>query len=83
MDSWSLLYDIVILLVASLLLGGVFSRFGQSPLVGSVDIFAELGRAMRRIDLFVPVRLLGFLAIPFPPDEIMPKRRHCRKAAKC
>ena len=34
MDLWIILGDIVILLAASLLIGGVFSRFGQSPLVG-------------------------------------------------
>jgi len=34
MDAWTLLSDIVILLAASLLVGGLFSRFGQSPLVG-------------------------------------------------
>ncbi|MBI2477344.1 MAG: cation:proton antiporter [Planctomycetia bacterium] len=34
MDLWTLLGDIVVLLGACLLLGGIFSRFGQSPLVG-------------------------------------------------
>jgi CPA2 family monovalent cation:H+ antiporter-2 len=34
MDLWALLGDIVVLLAASLLLGGLLSRFGQSPLVG-------------------------------------------------
>ncbi len=34
MDYWNLVLEIVILLGGSLLLGGVFSRFGQSPLVG-------------------------------------------------
>ncbi len=34
MDLWTILSDIVILLVGSLLLGGLFSRLGQSPLVG-------------------------------------------------
>ena len=34
MDLWTLLGDIVVLLAASLLLGGLLSRFGQSPLVG-------------------------------------------------
>lgn len=34
MDLWTILGDIVILLAACLLLGGLFSRFGQSPLVG-------------------------------------------------
>ena len=34
MDLWTLLGDIVVLLAACLLAGGVFSRFGQSPLVG-------------------------------------------------
>ncbi len=34
MDLWILLGDIVVLLTACLLLGGLFSRFGQSPLVG-------------------------------------------------
>src|SRR3989304_859785 len=34
MDVWFLLSDIVILLGGALLLGGIFSRFGQSPLVG-------------------------------------------------
>jgi len=33
-DVWTILSDIVILLAASLLLGGVFSALGQSPLVG-------------------------------------------------
>lgn len=34
MDSWALLFDIVLLLAASLLAGGLFSKLGQSPLVG-------------------------------------------------
>lgn len=34
MDLWTILRDIVVLLGASLLFGGVFSRFGQSPIVG-------------------------------------------------
>ena len=34
MDLWTLLGDIVMLLGACLLVGGLFSRFGQSPLVG-------------------------------------------------
>lgn len=34
MDLWTILGDIVVLLAACLLLGGLFSRFGQSPLVG-------------------------------------------------
>jgi CPA2 family monovalent cation:H+ antiporter-2 len=33
-NLWLILGDIVILLSASLLIGGLFSRFGQSPLVG-------------------------------------------------
>lgn len=34
MDVWNILADIVVLLGAAVLLGGVFARFGQSPLVG-------------------------------------------------
>lgn len=34
MDLWVILRDIVILLGASLIAGGLFSRFGQSPIVG-------------------------------------------------
>lgn len=34
MDLWTILGDIVVLLAASLMLGGLLSRFGQSPLVG-------------------------------------------------
>lgn len=34
MELWTILGDIVVLLAACLLLGGVFTRFGQSPLVG-------------------------------------------------
>lgn len=34
MDQWIILRDIVVLLGACLLVGGVFSRFGQSPIVG-------------------------------------------------
>lgn len=34
MNLWLILGDIVVLLAVSLLIGGVFSRFGQSPLVG-------------------------------------------------
>jgi CPA2 family monovalent cation:H+ antiporter-2 len=36
MDLWGLLFDVVVLLAASLLLGALFSRFGQSPLVGYI-----------------------------------------------
>lgn len=43
MDLWSLFGDIVILLAACLLLGGLFSRFGQSPLVGYLLAGAILG----------------------------------------
>ncbi len=34
MDIWTLLSDVVLLLSACLVMGGVFSRLGQSPLVG-------------------------------------------------
>lgn len=34
MDLWLLLRDIVVLLAGALLLGGLFSRWGQSPLIG-------------------------------------------------
>lgn len=34
MDLWTILGDIIVLLGASLLIGGLFSRFGQSPIVG-------------------------------------------------
>ena len=34
MELWTILGDIVVLLGASLLVGGLFSRFGQSPIVG-------------------------------------------------
>lgn len=34
METWNLLFEIVILLGASLVLGGLCSRFGQSPLIG-------------------------------------------------
>ncbi|MFH5806068.1 cation:proton antiporter [Alienimonas sp. DA493] len=34
MDLWLLLRDIVVLLAGSLLVGGLFARFGQSPIVG-------------------------------------------------
>ncbi|MFG0261727.1 MAG: cation:proton antiporter [Novipirellula sp. JB048] len=34
MDLWIILRDIVVLLGACLLVGGVFARFGQSPIVG-------------------------------------------------
>jgi len=34
LDLWTILRDIVVLLGASLLVGGTFSRFGQSPIVG-------------------------------------------------
>lgn len=34
MDIWSLLSDIVILLSGALVLGGLFARYGQSPLIG-------------------------------------------------
>ncbi len=34
MDIWQLLFEIVALLAGALILGGIFARFGQSPLVG-------------------------------------------------
>lgn len=43
MDAWALLSDIIILLGASLLLGGIFSRFHQSPLVGYIIAGMVLG----------------------------------------
>ncbi len=61
MNLWTILGDIVVLLSASLLIGGLFSRFGQSPLVGyllagmmlgglgsqqEIEAIAELGVAL-------------------------------------
>lgn len=43
MDLWTILGDVVILLAASLLVGGLFSRFGQSPLVGYLFVRMLLG----------------------------------------
>jgi CPA2 family monovalent cation:H+ antiporter-2 len=43
MELWTLLGDIVVLLSACLLLGGLFSRFGQSPLVGYLIAGMVLG----------------------------------------
>lgn len=34
MESWKVLFDILVLLSASLLLGGLMARWGQSPLLG-------------------------------------------------
>lgn len=34
MDQWIILRDIIVLLGGSLIVGGVFSRFGQTPVVG-------------------------------------------------
>ncbi|MCB9783682.1 MAG: cation:proton antiporter [Candidatus Omnitrophica bacterium] len=34
MELWKLLLDVIVLLTACLIVGGIFSRFGQSPLVG-------------------------------------------------
>ena len=34
LDIWHLLFEIVALLAGALVLGGIFARFGQSPLVG-------------------------------------------------
>lgn len=43
MDLWKLLGEIVILLAAALLVGGVFSRMGQSPIVGYLLAGMALG----------------------------------------
>ncbi|REJ71542.1 MAG: sodium:proton exchanger [Planctomycetota bacterium] len=43
MELWTILGDVVLLLSASLLLGGVFSRFGQSPMVGYLLAGMALG----------------------------------------
>ena len=43
MDLWLLIGDIVVLLAASLVLGAIFSRFGQSPLVGYILAGMVLG----------------------------------------
>ncbi len=43
MDLWTILRDIVVLLGASLLVGGLFSRFGQSPIVGYLLAGMALG----------------------------------------
>ncbi len=49
MDLWTLLGDIIVLLAACLLLGGLFSRFGQSPLIGYLLAGMALGgRAVYR-----------------------------------
>ncbi len=34
MPIWTLLFEIVVLLGAALVLGGLFARLGQSPLLG-------------------------------------------------
>ena len=43
MDLWVIMRDVVILLGASLLVGGVFARFGQSPIVGYLFAGMMLG----------------------------------------
>lgn len=43
LDVWIILGDIVILLGASLIVGGLFSRFGQSPIVGYLIAGMALG----------------------------------------
>jgi len=43
MHLWTLLGDIIVLLAACLLLGGLFSRFGQSPLIGYLLAGMALG----------------------------------------
>ncbi|QDV86528.1 cation:proton antiporter [Planctomycetes bacterium TBK1r] len=43
MELWTILRDIVVLLGASLMVGGVFSRFGQSPIVGYLFAGMMLG----------------------------------------
>ena len=43
MDLWTLFGDIIVLLAACLLLGGLFSRFGQSPLIGYLLAGMALG----------------------------------------
>ena len=43
MDLWIILRDVVVLLAACLLVGGVFSRFGQSPIVGYLLVGMVLG----------------------------------------
>lgn len=43
MELWTLLGNIVVLLAASLILGGLFARFGQSPLVGYLIAGMMLG----------------------------------------
>lgn len=43
MDLWIILRDIVVLLGASLLVGGIFARFGQSPIVGYLIAGMALG----------------------------------------
>lgn len=43
MDLWIILKDVVFLLAGCLLVGGVFSRFGQSPLVGYILVGMILG----------------------------------------
>jgi len=42
-NAWTLLSDVVILLAAALLLGGIFARLGQSPLVGYILAGMVLG----------------------------------------
>ncbi len=43
MDLWTILRDVVVLLGASLLVGGLFSRFRQSPIVGYLLAGMALG----------------------------------------
>lgn len=43
MDIWQLLLEIVVLLACCLLIGGIFARFGQSPIVGYLLVGVLLG----------------------------------------
>ena len=36
MEFWSIVLDIVVILAGAMLFGGIFARFGQSPIVGYI-----------------------------------------------
>ena len=70
MDLWTILGDTVLLLGASLLLGGAFSRFGQSPIVGYLIAGMLLGgpgsiHAVRSEDEIEAIAKLGVALLLF------------------
>jgi CPA2 family monovalent cation:H+ antiporter-2 len=70
MDSWDPILEIVALLIASVILGGLASRFGQSPLVGDAQQLSVLEHAWVQHSKIVVITLPSRTAVRTVLEQI-------------